>query len=71
MNEIVLCHFLGLRHVIVLGKRVLFQMALAHLGLRTHKLWKDHIYQTFVTRKLIPFRNATPTRPLLSWVMAR
>ena len=71
MNEIPLCHFLCLRHVIVLRKRVLFQIALEHLDCRTHKLWKDHIYQTFVTRKLTPFGNATPTRPLLLWVMAR
>lgn len=71
MKEILLCHFLCLRYVIVLGKRVLFQIALEHLGHRTHKLWKDYIYQTFVTRKLGTFRNATPTRPLLLWVMAR
>ena len=49
----------------------IFQIALEHLGRRTHKLWKDYIYQTFVTRKLITFQNATPTRALLLWVMAR
>ena len=43
MNEIPLCHFLCLHHVTVLGKRVLFQIALKHLGCWTHKLWKDHL----------------------------
>ena len=51
-------HFLCLRHVIVLGKRVLFQIALEHHGRRTRKLWTDHIYQTFVTKN--PFETRPP-----------